>query len=249
VSSLSEHYLLDKKVKIYQPDEGYHASSDAVWLSSAVENVKDGDTLLDVGSGTGAVSLCVAERFKQKKIQITGIEIQPALAQAAEKSATANHFDFVTFENCNIFESNLKPCSFAHVMTNPPYALEDMPSPNKSKATAHNFQTADLKTWIDFCIKMIKPQGYFYIINRTEALDDILAAIHGKLGQIEIFPLHSKNNQPAKRIVLRARKDSKAPLVLHEPIIVHDESGVYTAQAEAVLRKGLSLQSVLSASD
>ena len=92
---------------------------------------------------------------------------------------------------------------------------------------------------------MIKPQGYFYIINRTEALDDILAAIHGKLGQIEIFPLHSKIDQPAKRIVLRARKDSKAPLILHRDLIVHDESGAYTAKAEAVLRKGLSLDDVV----
>ena len=238
---LNEHYLLDKKIKIFQPSDGYHASSDAVWLAAAVSNVKDGDTFLDVGSGTGAVSLCIAERFKQKKINITGVEIQPLLAEAATKSAVANHFDFISFKNSDVFESNFTPCYFTHVITNPPYALEDMPSPNKSKATAHNFQSTDLKTWIDFCIKMIKPQGFFYIINRTEALDDILATIHGRLGQIEIFPLQSKINQQAKRIILRARKDLKTPLVLHQPIIVHDNTGAYTPMAEDVLRKGCCL--------
>ena len=241
MTNLSAHYLLDQKIKLYQPEGAYHASSDAVWLAAAVSYVKKGDTFLDVGAGTGAVSLCVAQRFQKQNIQMTGIELQSALAEAANKSADANHFDFVSFICEDIFKSTLKPCSYTHVMTNPPYALDDMPSPNKSKACAHNFQTADLKSWIDFCIKMIRPQGYFYMINRTEALDEILAVIHGRLGQIEIFPLHSKAGQSAKRIVLRARKDSKAPLVLHPQIIVHREDGSYTSAAEAVLRQGLAL--------
>ena len=241
MTDLSAHYLLDQKVKLYQPERAYHASSDAVWLAAAVSHVKEGDTFLDVGAGTGAVSLCVAERFKAQNIQITGLEIQSALAEAANKSAASNHFDFVSFVCTDIFKSTLAPCSFAHVMTNPPYALDDMPSPNKSKACAHNFQKTDLKSWIDFCIKMIRPQGYFYMINRTEALDEILTAIHGRLGQIEVFPLYSKLGQQAKRIVLRARKDSKAPLVLHPQTIVHREDGSYTAEAEAVLRQGRAL--------
>jgi hypothetical protein len=63
MKNLCENYLLDKKVKIYQPKNGYHASSDAVWLAAAIKKVNKGDKILDVGSGTGAVSLCLAERF------------------------------------------------------------------------------------------------------------------------------------------------------------------------------------------
>ncbi len=239
--SLSQNYLLDKKVKIYQPDTGYHASSDAVWLSSAVEKIKTGDNILDVGSGTGAVSLCLAERFKEKSPSIVGLEIQALLTDAANHSARENGFDFVSFINTDIFNSKLKPCSFAHVISNPPYSLEDMPSPNKSKAFAHNFQTCDLQKWIDFCIKMLKPQGYFYMINRAEALEDILVHIHGRLGGIEVFPLYSKLHQPAKRIIIRAKKDSKSPLIIHPIVIVHNSNGAYTEKAEQILRKGLSI--------
>ena len=237
----SKDYLLDKKVVIYHPKGFYKASSDAVWVASCVSKVKKSDNILDVGSGGGAISLCLASRFKDYGINITGIELQKELAESANNSAKANGFDFLSYENCNIYEAKLKNCSYAHVITNPPYSTDDMPSPNDSKATAHNFKFEDLGKWLDFCIKMIKPKGMFYIINRAEALEDIISHISGKLGAIEVFPLYSKQGQKAKRVIIRAQKDSKTPLVIHSPIIVHNDDGSYSAKAEAILRKGESI--------
>lgn len=145
------------------------------------------------------------------------------------------------FENCNIFEHKDDFCSFAHVVSNPPYSENDLPSPNPSKATAHNYKQAGLAEWIRFCIKMIRPQGYFYMINRAEALEDILAALHGKLGEITIIPLYSKEGQTAKRVIVRARKDSKAPLIIRQPLIIHQADGSYSKEAYAVLREGAVL--------
>ncbi|MBR1948775.1 MAG: methyltransferase domain-containing protein [Alphaproteobacteria bacterium] len=238
---IDKDYLLDKKVVIYHPKGLYKASSDAVWLASAVNKVKKGDNILDVGSGGGAVSLCLASRFRDSKINITGIELQKELVQSSNHSAEANGFDFLNYENYNIFEAKLKPCSFSHVVTNPPYSSADMLSPNVSKATAHNFKFEDLKKWLDFCIKMLKPKGIFYIINRAEALENIIAHISGRLGAIEVFPLYSKQGQKAKRVIIRAKKDSKTPLVIHSPIIVHNDDGSYSQKAEQILRKGESI--------
>ena len=51
---------------------------------------KDGDAVLDVGSGTGAVALCLAERFKTLRPGITGLELQAELAELSNMSAAAN---------------------------------------------------------------------------------------------------------------------------------------------------------------
>lgn len=244
MADYSEDYLLGKRVKIFQPTDGYRAAIDAVFLAAAVDKMKNGDNVLDVGSGTGAVSLCLAERFKEQKIFVTGLEIQTQLAELANLSAQANGFDFITFLNRCIEKADLPFCSFSHVISNPPYSENDLPSPKSGKATAHNFSHAGLAEWIRFCIKMIKPQGNFYMINRTEALDAILHEIHGKLGNIQIFPLYSKNEQNAKRIIIAARKDSKAPTVIRPPLVIHTPDGGYTLAAEQILREGKSLSGV-----
>lgn len=238
MADYSEDYLLDKRVKIFQPREGYRASTDAVLLAATVAKVKNGDSILDIGSGTGAVALCIAEQFKNSDIKICGVELQTELAALANMSAQANGFTAVKFFNENIFKTTMPFCSFDHVVSNPPYAEHDMPSPKTGKATAHNFGAHGLADWIAMMIKMIKPQGYFYMVNRAEALAPILSAIHGKLGAIEVFPIYSKQGQNAKRIIIRARKDSKAPLTVHPGLIVHQDSGEYSSAANAILREG-----------
>lgn len=236
-------YLLDKRVKIFQPLNGYRASTDAVILSSMISKIKKGESILDVGSGTGAISLCLASRFAEQQPQIMGLELQPQLAELSNLSAQANNFaSFLQYINCNIKNKprEIKNCSFNHVITNPPYSESDMPSPNISKALAHNHNNFSLKAWIDFCIKMIAPLGHFYIINRAEALDEILASIHGKLGHIEVIPLFSKAGQKAKRVVVRAQKDKHTPTTIHSGLIIHEANGEYTQTSHRILRLGQS---------
>lgn len=239
----SHDYLLDKRVKIFQPLNGYRASTDAVILSSMVGKIKKGESILDVGSGTGAISLCLASRFAKMQPMITGLELQPELSELSNLSTKANNFDsFLKYINCDIKNKpqEIKNCSFNHVITNPPYSQSDMPSPNKSKALAHNHNNFSLKGWIEFCIKMIAPLGHFYIINRAEAIDEILSSIHGKLGHIEIIPLFSKQGQEAKRVIIRAQKDNHTPTQIHSGLIIHEQNGEYTQNAHKILRIGLS---------
>jgi len=113
MNDYSENYLLDRKVKIYQPNNGYHASSDAVLLASAVIDVKNNDRILDVGSGTGAIALCLCERFKDKNICVKGLEIQSQLAELANHSAKVNNFEFAEF--INILEKGFLECEISGV--------------------------------------------------------------------------------------------------------------------------------------
>ena len=238
----TEDYLLDKEIKILQPVNGYRASTDAVLLAASACNIHPNDAILDIGSGTGAVSLCIASRFEKLQPNITGVELQTELAELANKSAKANSFDFLKYINADAFNSGLPFCSFDHVFTNPPYFESSMPtSPKKGKALAHTFGKYNLADWVSLCIKMVKPQGYFYMINRAEALDEILTALKGRMGDITIIPLYSKAEQAANRVIVRAKKDSKAPLSIAKGVIIHKNDGAYSEEAEQILRKGAAL--------
>ena len=240
-------YLLDLKVKIFQPTNGYRASTDAVMLSALPHKIQSGDKILDVGSGTGAISLCLAHRLQHQNVQIHGFELQAELAELSNLSAQNNGFaDFLHYHNIDIRTDTLpEPAnSFQHIITNPPYSTDDMKSPNPSKSLAHNFAKFDLNNWINFCLKMLAPYGYFYIINRAEALPQILHSLYGRTGEINIIPLHSKQGQKAKRVMVSARKNSKTPATIHPAFIIHQEDGNYTPQAEQILRQGKSFHSL-----
>lgn len=246
----TEDYLLDKKVKIFQPANGYRASSDAVLLSAMVADVKAGIRILDVGSGTGAISLCLAERFQAQNITIRGVELQAELVELSNLSAKANNFDFVYFYNADIRQKmqpeDLRPCTFDIVISNPPYSEHDMPSPNISKATAHNHHDFDLGKWLAFCLKMTKPFGRIYMVNRVEALSQICAELQNKAGGVTILPIYSKNGQEAKRVIVSAQKDSKAPCRILPPFVTHNADGQYTIEAEKILRRGRSFADIFS---
>lgn len=241
MAEYTNDYLLNRQVKIFQPVDGYRASTDAVILSSLVQKVKKNDKILDVGSGTGAISLCLAARFQEIQPQITGIEIQPELAELSARSAEANGFSaFLHYVNADIRQkiTAVPPCSFRHVITNPPYSDHDMPSPNPGKALAHNLQQFDLSSWLRFCLKMLAPKGLLYLINRAEAVTEIITALYGRTGGLKIIPLFSKPGQTAKRVMIIAEKDSKAPAAILPGLTVHTPEGGYTDEAFQILRGG-----------
>lgn len=244
MADYTQDYLLNKQIRILQPINGYRASTDAVFLASAVSAVKPGEQILDVGSGTGAISLCLASRFKESKPLITGVEMQNQLTELSAQSASLNGFaEFLHYENADIFSKThgLTPCSFNHVITNPPYSEHDLPSPNPGKALAHNHHGSDLANWLGFCIKMLRPQGKFYMVHRAEAVASILSILNGRLGKICLIPIYSKSGQNAKRVIITAQKDSHAPAVITPGFTIHDIDGNYTPQAQRILREGLGL--------
>jgi tRNA1(Val) A37 N6-methylase TrmN6 len=46
---------------------------------------------------------------------------------------------------------------------------------------------------------------------------------------------------PAKRVILQARKGSRAPMGLAAGLALHEADGRYTGEAESILRDGASL--------
>lgn len=241
-------YLLDKRVHILQPVNGYRASTDAVLLAAMVHLTNKSRKILDVGSGTGAVSLCLAHRCLTSDTSIIGLELQSELVELSNLSAEQNHFDFLSYHQADIrtkvCSEIYPPCSFDIVVSNPPYSDHDMPSPNPSKSTAHNHAMFNLTKWLQFCIKMTKPFGHIYLINRTEALAEICATAAGICGGIIVLPIYSKSGQPAKRIIVQMQKDSKAPLQILPPLTIHKPDDSYTDEAFEILRAGKSIADI-----
>src|ERR1700744_2802493 len=109
--------FLGGQVRVEQPPAGFRSGLDAVMLAAAVP-ARPAQTALGLGAGAGPASLCLASRVPH--LAITGVEIDPDLAQLANRNAAVNGTArLVTFVAADIFAlpSGLKR-EFDHVLVN-----------------------------------------------------------------------------------------------------------------------------------
>lgn len=242
-ADVTEDRLLGGRVVLHQPRHGYRAAIDPVLLAAAVP-AQAGETILDIGCGVGAATLCLAMRVED--CRVTGIDAQRDLVRLAGDNIVLNDVaSRVTVMSGDLLRPppRLAPGSFAHVMANPPYldAASGTPPPDRGKANAHVEGEADLAAWVNFALAMVRSKGSITFIHRADRLDRLLAELSGRAGAIEFFPLWAGEGKPAKRIILRARKGVATPMRVLPGLVLHEADGRYTAAADAVLRDARAL--------
>jgi tRNA1(Val) A37 N6-methylase TrmN6 len=244
---LTDDHLLGGRLRFSQPARGYRVAIDPVLLAAAVPALPY-QRVLDAGAGTGAASLCLAARAPE--CQILGLEVQRDLHRIASHNVRRNAFD----RRVEMIQGDLEQppprlsaASFDHVMSNPPHlaAEETSLSPQRERALAHAETTMDLAGWLAACLRMLKPEGQLTLIHRADRLDELLAALLGRAGDVIVFPLWPvADGRPAKRVLIQARKGARGPLRLTPGLVLHDRDGSFSDVAEAVLRDGVALDLV-----
>lgn len=238
-SDLREIYVLNKAIKLSQPQDGFRTCMDSVLLAAACP-AQSGQSVLDLGSGVGGAGFCVLYRVPET--HLTGIEVQKDHIALASENAKLNGFlDRVDFMHKDIRDFKTET-GFNHVICNPPYMTDGahLRSPHEKKAKAHGSDTV-LQDWIACAYRCLKPGGSFTIIHRADHTDKIIQGFAGKFGNTDIIPLWPKANIQAKRVIIRGLKDRKSPSILHPGLVLHKEDGTYTDEAEHVLREGKPL--------
>lgn len=232
----AQEYLLDGRVKFTQSDQGYRAGMDAVFLAAACP-IAENETLLDLGCGAGAASLCVGARVSG--IHVTGIEIQNAQAELAQQNFLDNKIDAEII--CADLRHHVLPADhFDHVIINPPYHNAQEHSPPLNDARAMAFMTEDLPIWITAARRAVKTHGSLTIIHRADRMVEILENMAG-FGAITVIPLWPHAGEAADRIIIRAYKGRKTPLQLHAGIVLHTMDGKNTENAHNILRNGVKI--------
>ncbi len=233
------HTLLNGRVKIMQPETGYRAGLDAVMLAAACP-AQPGQAVLDLGCGVGAASLCLMARITN--LSITGVEIQPEMADLARHNAARNNF--TTFEVITgDIEDRTLPVpgnAFDQIIINPPYLQDNQAAPLESSRATAFVEMTPLSAWLSVARKKLKQGGALTIIHRADRFADIVQLLDG-FGSIEVIPLWPKAGQAARRVIIRARKDRKTPSCLHPGIVLFNEDDTPTPAANNILRHAYAI--------
>jgi tRNA1(Val) A37 N6-methylase TrmN6 len=237
---VTEDRLLGGRVVLRQPEDGFRAAIDPVLLAAAVP-AEPGQSILDLGIGTGAAALCLARRVPG--CRVIGIDIQRDLVHLANDNAALNGLgDRVSAMVGDVasLPPRLAPASFDHVMANPPYVAAGMGTlpPAASRATAMAEGEADLARWIRAALVMVRSRGSISFIHRADRLDALIAGLAGRAGRVVVHPFWPGLGKPARRVLVQALRDAATPLSLVQGMVLHEADGRFTPTAEAVLRDG-----------
>ena len=240
--------FLGGRIVVIQPRRGHRAGSDAVFLAASVP-ARAVERVLDVGAGMGVAGLCLLARVPG--IEVTAVEIDAGLCALAAKNAARNGFaESFTVINADVTSpgktlkaAGLERESYDHLIANPPFHAEGAvrPAPDGARAAAHVMGGEGLAAWVRFFAAMAAPNALLTLIHRPDCLGELLELLDQRFGGIAVFPLYPKRGEPATRIIVQAKKGSRAGLTLLPGLVLHGEDGRYTEEAEAVLRGGEAL--------
>ncbi len=216
--------------RIIQDTERFCFGMDAVLLSGFAR-VRDGDRVLDLGTGTGIIPILL--EAKTGAAHLTGLEIQEDSADMARRSVRLNgledKIDIVTGdikEAGSLFDA----ASFDVVTSNPPYMTQShgLTNPNDAKAVARHEILCTLEDVVAQAARLLKPGGNFFLVHRPFRLAEIMVALHEyKLEPKRMRLVYPYADREPNMVLIEANRGGRPRMTVEKPLIVFREQGVY----------------------
>lgn len=219
--------------RIIQSPDRFCFGMDAVLLSGFAK-VKKGESVLDLGTGTGILPILLDA--KTEGGHFTGLEIQPESADMARRSVILNNrqdkIDIVTgdIKNAlNIFGA----ASFDVIVTNPPYMNQDhgITNPESPKAIARHELLCSLEDVIRQTRSLLKVNGRMYMVHRPFRLPDIMELMN----ECGIEPkkmrfVHPYVDREPSMVLIEGVRGGNRRLTVEKPLVIYDGPGEYSEE-------------------
>ena len=218
-------------LKIIQDRERFCFGMDAVLLSGFAKGYR-GETVLDLGTGTGIIPILMSAKTKAE--YFSALEIQEESADMARRSVELNALsDKIEIITGDIKEASVLfgKSSFDVVTSNPPYMIRGHGEacPDDAKAIARHEMLCTLDDVVREASLCLKPNGRFYMVHRPFRLGEIFAALEKYgLKPKEMRMVHPFIDKEPNMVLLGAVKGGNNGLKTAPPLIVYKEKGVYT---------------------
>ena len=230
-----------KGLRIIQNTKGFCFGIDSVLLSDFAKNIRDDTTVVDLGTGTGIISLLLCKKTSLKKIY--GVEIQKEVAEMANRSIVLNNLQDkfeIIMKNLKYILEEIETNTIDVVVTNPPYMKINTGAKNeeKKKLISRHEVECTLEDVITVSYKLLKDKGEFYMVHRAERIVDIMYYLRKyKLEPKILRFVHSKKEKEPNLVLVKAIKNAGKHLKLEKPLIIYNDDGTYTDEILEIYNK------------
>ena len=157
---MAEPYFQFKKFRVYHSAGGFKVGTDGVLLG-AWAPVCENDKVLDIGTGTGLISLMIAQRAK---VTVDSIEINPIAALQAVRNVMCSPFSNVHVYNEDVAEFVKRGNKYDLVVCNPPFFSHSQPSKDMSIRLAKHTVSLKPQDLFVHVSKLLNDKGRFAVI-------------------------------------------------------------------------------------
>jgi len=159
---MANPYFKFKKFIIFQDNCAMKVGTDGVLLGSWTP-IYDAETILDIGSGTGLISLMLAQR--SYKAKVLGVELDTnAYIQSLDNIKLSPWSDRVNVVNTDFRDYSTEGGLYDLIVSNPPYFINSKLAPDNTRSIARHTSFLSYTELIDGVLRNLKPSGYFSII-------------------------------------------------------------------------------------
>lgn len=217
--------------KIIQNEKKFCFGMDAVLLSGFAR-VKQKESVLDLGTGTGIIPILLEAKTEGK--HFTGLEIQEESVDMAKRSVALNGLS----EKIDIIQGDIKEAtgifgaaSFDVVTSNPPYMNSNhgLTNPELPKAIARHEILCSLEDVVREASGLLKTNGRFYMVHRPFRLVEIISTLTThKLEPKRMKFVHPFMDKEPNMVLIECVKGGGSMIKVEAPLIVYKEQNVYT---------------------
>jgi len=232
------------RLKVFQPKRGFRYTLDAFLLAGFASGFLDGRKpqsvrVIELGSGSGVVSLGMALHAAVK--QVVGVEIVGELVglsrRSAEASGMTGNVSFLQGDLKELSETGVRAKGFDMVVTNPPYrpVTGGRVSPDFARAVARHEVACTLEDVVKAAAWAMKGRGMLCMIYPPERLAELMAKLaENGLHAGHVRFVHPRAADPARMMLVEARKARRASTKVLPPLVVHDDEGDYGVEVKKI---------------
>lgn len=214
-------------LKIIQNKSLYCFTSDSVILANFVKTKKQ-DNVVEIGCGCGVISILVQAKNSLKKI--TAFEIQPVMAELAEKNVSINNLSEkieIVREDIKNYQKVLKKASVDVIFCNPPYFRPTNFPQSECNKIAKEEVKLSCDDWCKISAQLLKSGGALYVCMPAERACEAIAKLsQNKLEAKEMFFTENGKGR-VKTVFIKAVKDAQFGVKVHPNLVTNDAAGNY----------------------
>lgn len=224
-------------LKIIQDPGKFCFGMDAVLLSGFA-TAKEGDRVLDMGTGTGILPILMSA--KTKAAHLTGLEIQEESADMANRSVLLNGLEErISIKLGDIREAGniFGPASFEVITCNPPYMLNQhgLQNPDMPKAIARHEVLCNLEDVISQSAKLLVPGGKLFMVHRPFRLAELIALmVQYKIEPKRMQLVYPYIDKEPNMVLIEGCRGGKSRMTVEKPLIIFKEPGVYMDEIKEI---------------